>query len=88
VIVSSPERVARKPELNILMCSSQRATRAPNENEVILDTEDGLNWPTLCKCDLIHMVHRDLLTNQRGKVTAERRRQIIRTLNQVNDWIL
>lgn len=55
---------------------------------MILDIEDGLNWPTLCKCDLIHLVDRNLLTNQRGKVSAERRRQIIRTINQVNDWLL
>jgi hypothetical protein len=51
VIVSSPSRVANKPDLNILMCSSKQATREAMPNEVILDESDGLNWPTLCKCD-------------------------------------
>jgi len=53
VIVSSPSRVANKPELNVLMCSSQRTTREPTPVEVILDKAEGLNWPTLCKCDLL-----------------------------------
>jgi mRNA-degrading endonuclease toxin of MazEF toxin-antitoxin module len=57
------------------------------EYEVVLDTEDGLNWPTLCKCDLIHMVAKDALKNRRGTVTAERRTAIIRTINRANGWI-
>ena len=61
VIISSAARVAKKPELNVLMCSSKAATRPAEPNEVILDVEDGLSWPTLCKCDLIHLVSRDQL---------------------------
>ena len=87
VIVSSPARVANKPDLNVIMCSSQRATRDPLPNEVILDQADGLNWPTLCKCDLFHLVDRTELTNRRGQVTEERRRQIIATMNRANGWV-
>lgn len=87
VIVSSQHRTANKPELNVLMCSSQPATRAPFPNEVILDTADGLSWPTLCKCDLFHLVERAELKDRRGLVTEVRRRQIILTMNRANGWI-
>src|SRR6266446_5302867 len=55
VIVSSPGRVANKPDLNVLMCSSKPTARAALEYEVILDSADGLNWPTLSKCDLFQL---------------------------------
>jgi mRNA-degrading endonuclease toxin of MazEF toxin-antitoxin module len=87
VIVSHPDRVANKPEVSVLMCSSQRAQRQPKANEVILDTSDGLNWATLCKCDLIHTVFKATLKNQRGHVTPARRRQIIDTIIRCNDWL-
>ena len=48
VIVSHPDRVASKPDVTILMCSSQPATRVAKPHEVILDEADGLDWPTLC----------------------------------------
>jgi mRNA-degrading endonuclease toxin of MazEF toxin-antitoxin module len=86
VIVSSPSRVANKPDLNILMCSSRQATREAMPNEVILDASDGLNWPTLCKCDLLHLIAKTELKARRGQVTEERRRQIIATLNRANGW--
>ena len=87
VIVSHPGRVANKPEVNILMCSSQRAQRAPRPNEIVLDQSDGLNWPTLCKCDLLHSVEKTDLKNRRGVVTPERRRQIIATINRAMGWV-
>jgi mRNA-degrading endonuclease toxin of MazEF toxin-antitoxin module len=87
VIVSGGGRVANKPDVNVLMCASQQATRPALAHEVILDQEDGLNWPTLCKCDLIHLVDRSVLKHRRGVVTPERRRQIIATINRSNDWI-
>jgi hypothetical protein len=33
--------------LNILMCSSKQAMREALPDEVILDSSDGLTWPTL-----------------------------------------
>ena len=87
MIVSSSERVANKPEVNILMCSSQKAAREPRPNEVVLDQADGLNWPTLCKCDLIHAVVKTELKQRRGLVSAERRRAIVSTINRSNEWI-
>ena len=49
VIVSHPLRVANKLEVDVVMCSTRRAQRAPAPHEVLLDEADGLDWPTLCK---------------------------------------
>jgi len=68
------------------MCSSQRATRQPEPNEIILDPADGLDWETLCKCDLIHTVKKNELKNRRGSVSANRRPQLIRTLIAAHGW--
>jgi hypothetical protein len=56
-------------------------------NEVILDASDGLNWPTLCKCDLLHLITKSDLKTRRGQVTEERKRQIVATINRANGWI-
>jgi mRNA-degrading endonuclease toxin of MazEF toxin-antitoxin module len=66
---------------------SKAANRAAEAHEVILDQEDGLDWPTLCKCDLLRTVPKTQLTSRRGHVTDARRRQIIETINRCNDWI-
>jgi hypothetical protein len=66
VIVSHPDRVASKPEVMVAMCASKQSVRPPESNEVTLDTSDGLDWPTLCKCDLLHTVKKALLKNRRG----------------------
>jgi len=87
VIISHPQRVANKPDLSVVMCSSQRATREPEPHEVLLDEADGLDWPTLCKCDLLYNVAKRELKNRRGHVTDARRRQIIATINRANDWV-
>jgi hypothetical protein len=63
-----------------------RAGRPARADEVILDAADGLDWPTLCFCDILYAVARADLKNQRGHVTDERRTQIIRTINRSNGW--
>src|SRR5688572_193181 len=87
VIISHPDRVAHKPEVNVLMCSSQQATRAAKPNEVILDEADGLDWPTICKCDLILDIPKADLRQKRGHVTDARRRAIIATMQRANNWL-
>ena len=86
VVVSHPGRVANKPTVNVLMCTSKRANRSPGPNEVLLDENDGLDWPTLCRCDLLYLAQKTELTNLRGTVTAERKRAIIETINVANGW--
>ena len=72
--------------MEIILCSTQRASRTPHAGEVVLNSADGLNWETLCKCDLIYSVDRDLLHTRRGLVTAERRREIVRVIVGCHGW--
>ena len=76
VVLGTDERIQYKPMLNVLLCSSQRATRVAKETEVVLDSADGLDWPTLCKCDLVYSVPANQLSRKRGLVAAARRREI------------
>jgi mRNA-degrading endonuclease toxin of MazEF toxin-antitoxin module len=76
VVLGTDERLRNKPRVNVLLCSSQRATRRAEVHEVILDESDGLAWATLCKCDLVYAVSAGQLSNRRGTVTPARRPQI------------
>jgi hypothetical protein len=76
VVLGTEERVTLKPRVSVLLCSSQRAKREPELHEVVLDKADGLDWPTLCKCDLVYAVPKSELTDYRGTVSGERRRAL------------
>ena len=76
VVLGTETRLANKPKVNVLFCSSRRAARPPSELETILDEADGLNWPTLCKCDLVFAVPKQELSDKRGSVSLLRRRAI------------
>ncbi len=76
VILATVERVNLKPVVSVLLCSSQRATRKPELTEVMLDSADGLDWPTLCKCDVVYAAPKKELCHRRGTVNPERRRAI------------
>lgn len=76
VLVSHQERIDAKPDVVVLICSTKRAQRQPKPFEVILDEEDGMDWPTLCRCDLLYTVFKGGLTQRKGEVTRERRRAI------------
>ncbi len=86
VVISHSARAARKDFVEVLDCASQRAQRPPSEHEVLLDEADGLDWPTLCKCDCIFAVPREELKRCRGGVVPERRRQIVRAIIQSHGW--
>jgi mRNA-degrading endonuclease toxin of MazEF toxin-antitoxin module len=86
VIVSHPARAARKDFVEIVDCSSQRASRPPQDNEVLLDKSDGMDWPTLCKCDCIYAVPNEELKKRRGSVALERQKQIVRTIITSHGW--
>ncbi|MBU6399778.1 MAG: type II toxin-antitoxin system PemK/MazF family toxin [Verrucomicrobia bacterium] len=84
--MSHPLRVANKLDVAVVMGSSRPTQRPAKPHEVILDQSDGLGWPTLFKCDLIHTVPKAELTNRRGRVTVERRWRIIETILRSHDW--
>ncbi|MBI2928016.1 MAG: type II toxin-antitoxin system PemK/MazF family toxin [Verrucomicrobia bacterium] len=85
-MISHPLRAARKDIVEVLDCSSQTASRPPAGNEVVLDEVDGLDWPSLCKCDCIFAVPREEVKGRGGTVTAERRRQIVRAVILSHGW--
>ena len=76
VILGTLERIELKRRVSVLLCSTQRAIRKPEVHEVILDDADGLDWETLCKCDLVYAVPKSELVRRRGAVSLERRRAI------------
>ena len=76
VILGTDERVKNKPKVNVLLCSSQRANRHPELHEIILNGADGLDWATLCKCDILYAVPAHQLSQKRGTVGVARRREI------------
>lgn len=88
VIVSHPDRVAHADWVNVLLCTSQRAAREPKENEVRLNGADGLDWETLCRCDLFWLVEKSKLTSKRGAVSRIRRRQIVDKITAAMGWKL
>ena len=81
VIVSHPDRVARAPLVNVLIGSSQQASRPARENEILLNGADRLDWETLVKCDLMYLVEQERLYRQRGTVTVVRCRALVQRIN-------
>jgi hypothetical protein len=84
VLVSCQARVDAKPQAVVLKCTSMKPgqEREARDNETILDDVDGLDWKTLCRCDLLFTVDKASLTHKRGAVTHERRRDIARKIIQ------
>lgn len=82
VIVSNPQRVAHKADVVVLQCVTLRAARMAEAHEVILDEADGLDWRTLCKCELPYTLPKTRLKQRRGEVFRERRREIARKVIQ------
>ena len=87
VIISHPLRVERKDTVEVLLCTTQRSGHMAAPHEVVLNGADGLDWNTLCRCDLIYSVPRNHLTDLRGSVSIERRRDIIRKIISAHGWI-
>ena len=76
VLISHPDICARSAVVNILYCTSQRQSRRPKPQEVMLNGEDGMDWETFCDCSCLYVVKSADLFDRRGHVTLERRRQI------------
>ena len=87
VIVSHPLRAERKETVEVLLCTTLRAGQTPGAHEVVLDGADGLDWSTLCRCDLIYSIPRHDLTALRGKVSIARQREIIRKIIASHGWV-
>ena len=77
-------RVRLKPQIVVQSCRTLQPghKREPEANEAILNSEDGLDWETLCRCDLLWTVEKSALRKRRGVVCKERRRDIARKVVQ------
>lgn len=84
VLVSCQPRIDAKPQVVVLKCTSMKPgqERQARENESILDEADGLDWKTLCRCDLLFTVDKAALSRKRGEVSLQRRRDIARKIIQ------
>ncbi len=84
VLVSCQARIDAKPQVVVLKCTSMKPgqERQARENETVLDEEDGLDWKTLRRCDLLFTIDKASLSHRRGQVTPERRRDIARKIVQ------
>lgn len=87
VIISHPLRAERKDTVEVLLCTTLRAGHTPGVHEVVLNGADGLDWGTLCRCDLIYSIPRSDLLNLRGTVSIARRREIIRKIIASHGWV-
>lgn len=78
VIVSPAARCTNEDivTVNVAGCSTQRARREPHVHEILLGREDGLDWETLCRCDVLFLAKKSELMRRRGTVTYERRQQL------------
>lgn len=83
MVVSNQRRVERKERIVVLKCQTLYAGDAPpNEHETLLDERDGLDRRTVCTCDLLFTAHKSEISEKRGSVCFERRRDISRKLIQ------
>ena len=87
VIVSHPLRAERKETVEVLLCTTLRAGHTPGPHEVVLNGADGLEWSTLCRCDLVYSIPRSDLTAPRGMVSVARRRDIVRKIIASHGWV-
>jgi mRNA-degrading endonuclease toxin of MazEF toxin-antitoxin module len=86
IIISHPDRAERKDPVEVIIGSTQRARRAPEQNEILLDEADGLDWPTLVKCDVIYAVAKEELQQRRGAVSQMRRSHLVRKIIEAHGW--
>lgn len=84
VLISCQARIDARPEVVVLKCTSMKPghARAAKDNEAVLDEADGMDWNTLCRCDLLFTVPKETLLKRRGVVSVERRRDIARKIIQ------
>ncbi|MDB6058607.1 MAG: hypothetical protein JWO95_2451 [Verrucomicrobiales bacterium] len=85
IVISNDETCANSDiaEVNVLLCTSSRASRPAKVTEVLLDEADGLDWQTLARCDKIYLLPKATFSERKGSVTKERRHLIGRKIVEV-----
>jgi len=83
VLISNQRGIEQKQKVVLLKCQTPYAGDPPaNEFETVLDEEDGLQRPTVCACDLMLAARKTEISQKRGVVSLERRRDISRKMIQ------
>jgi hypothetical protein len=84
VIISNQKRVERKDRVVVLKCVTLRPGQVwePDALQTALDAEDGLELRTRCDCDLMFTIEKASLSQKRGEVCFERRREISKKMLQ------
>lgn len=84
VIISDAKRVQHKQRVVVLKCVTLRPGDPwePDALQTTLDQEDGLSVRTRCDCDLLFTIEKATLSQKRGEVVYERRRDISRKIIQ------
>jgi mRNA-degrading endonuclease toxin of MazEF toxin-antitoxin module len=85
VIISNDETCQNNDleDVNVLLCTSAKVNRPPKPTEEPLDQADGLDWPTMVRCDKIYLLPKAQFDDRKGSVTEERRHLIARKLVEV-----
>jgi hypothetical protein len=88
VIISNAVRVNLKEEIVVLSCRTMQpgSFRDPTEAECLLDQADGMDWKTLCRCDMLYTIKKSVLIRSRGEVTFERKGKLRERYSR--DWLL
>ncbi len=82
VIISSQERLdSNRVAINGLACYSLRGER--EETDVLLNSADGFEAPTVCQCDLLFLLDKTGFHSPLGTVSWERQQQIKSKLKEV-----
>jgi len=82
VIISPQERLdSSRVAINGLACYSLRGRKA--ETDVLLNSADGFEGPTVCQCDLLFLLDKNRLDLPLGTVSWERQQQIKSKLKEV-----
>jgi mRNA-degrading endonuclease toxin of MazEF toxin-antitoxin module len=76
ILISHPDISARATLVNILFCTSQRQSRSPKLDEVLLDESDGFDWETFVVCSQMWLVESSSLHGYSGMVSTARRNAI------------
>ncbi len=84
VILSTDERCLNGDigSVNALICTSAKLNRGPKSHEVILNGEDGLDWKTAVRCDVIYLLSKAGFREKRGIVGAACRRAIAHKIGE------
>lgn len=83
LLVSNQTRIDRKQKLVVLKGQTlYSGDPGPNPLEIVLDTEDGLDRPTVFVCDLLFTANKSDLSQKRGELVYERRRAVSQRILQ------